>query len=107
MNQPQQVYISLGSNKGDRFKNLQDAIDLIYVKIGNVKISIVRVQILDLVKCNFWTSRVQLLDLAGSIFWTPYRSNLIEVRPIISLSSSSSRGLFNQAILKESFLITD
>ncbi len=38
MNQPQQVYISLGSNEGDRFKNLQDAIDLIHLKIGSVKI---------------------------------------------------------------------
>ena len=38
MNQPQQVYISLGSNKGDRFKNLQEAIDLIHLKIGAVKI---------------------------------------------------------------------
>ncbi|MCK0178913.1 2-amino-4-hydroxy-6-hydroxymethyldihydropteridine diphosphokinase [Flavobacteriaceae bacterium S0862] len=38
MNQPQQVYISLGSNEGDRFKNLQDAIDLIHLKIGTVKI---------------------------------------------------------------------
>jgi deoxyguanosine kinase len=32
------VYISLGSNKGDRFKNLQDAINLIYIKIGKVDI---------------------------------------------------------------------
>lgn len=38
MNQLQQVYISLGSNKGDRFKHLQDAIDLIHFKIGTVKI---------------------------------------------------------------------
>jgi len=38
MNQPQQIYISLGSNKGDRFKNLQDAIDLIHIRIGTVKI---------------------------------------------------------------------
>ncbi len=38
MNQPQQVYISLGSNKGDRFKHLQDAIDLIHLKIGTIKI---------------------------------------------------------------------
>ncbi|TJY32487.1 2-amino-4-hydroxy-6-hydroxymethyldihydropteridine diphosphokinase [Pontimicrobium aquaticum] len=38
MNQPQQVYISLGSNKGDRFKNLQEAIDLIHLKIGMIKI---------------------------------------------------------------------
>ena len=32
------VYISLGSNKGDKFKNLQDAINAIYQKIGNIKI---------------------------------------------------------------------
>jgi 2-amino-4-hydroxy-6-hydroxymethyldihydropteridine diphosphokinase len=32
------VYISLGSNKGDPFKNLQDAINLIYIKIGKVDI---------------------------------------------------------------------
>ncbi len=32
------VYISLGSNKGDRLKNLQDAINLIYVKIGKIDI---------------------------------------------------------------------
>ncbi|WP_308991379.1 2-amino-4-hydroxy-6-hydroxymethyldihydropteridine diphosphokinase [Mariniflexile litorale] len=29
-------YIALGSNKGDKFKNLQDAIDLIYIRIGSV-----------------------------------------------------------------------
>ncbi|WP_372753799.1 2-amino-4-hydroxy-6-hydroxymethyldihydropteridine diphosphokinase [Mariniflexile sp.] len=29
-------YIALGSNKGDKFKNLQDAVDLIHVRIGNV-----------------------------------------------------------------------
>lgn len=38
MNQPHQIYISLGSNKGSRFKNLQEAIDLIYLKIGTIKI---------------------------------------------------------------------
>ena len=32
------VYISLGSNKGDRFKNLQDAINLVYNKIGRVDV---------------------------------------------------------------------
>ncbi len=32
------VYISLGSNKGDKFKNLQAAINAIYHKIGNIKI---------------------------------------------------------------------
>lgn len=30
-------YIALGSNKGDKFKNLQKAIDAIYVKIGSIK----------------------------------------------------------------------
>ncbi len=29
-------YIALGSNKGDKFKNLQHAIDAIYVKIGTI-----------------------------------------------------------------------
>ena len=29
-------HIALGSNKGDKFKNLQDAIDLIHAKIGSV-----------------------------------------------------------------------
>lgn len=38
MNQPYQVYISLGSNKGDRFKNLQEAINLIHLRIGAIKI---------------------------------------------------------------------
>ena len=33
---PQTFYIALGSNKGDKFKNLQDAIDLIHVKIGAI-----------------------------------------------------------------------
>jgi len=32
------AYISLGSNKGDRFKNLQDALNLIYLKIGKINI---------------------------------------------------------------------
>jgi 2-amino-4-hydroxy-6-hydroxymethyldihydropteridine diphosphokinase len=32
------VYISLGSNKGDKFQNLQNAINAIYQKIGIVKI---------------------------------------------------------------------
>ncbi|MCK8482191.1 2-amino-4-hydroxy-6-hydroxymethyldihydropteridine diphosphokinase [Psychroserpens algicola] len=36
MNSTNQVYIALGSNKGDRLKNLQDAVDLIYAKIGKV-----------------------------------------------------------------------
>jgi 2-amino-4-hydroxy-6-hydroxymethyldihydropteridine diphosphokinase len=34
MHQPKTVHISLGSNKGDRFKNLQQAIDAIHQKIG-------------------------------------------------------------------------
>jgi 2-amino-4-hydroxy-6-hydroxymethyldihydropteridine diphosphokinase len=38
MIQPHKVYISLGSNKGEKFKNLQDAIDLIYRKVGNIKL---------------------------------------------------------------------
>ena len=38
MKTTKKVYISLGSNKGDKFKNLQDAINAIYQKIGNVKI---------------------------------------------------------------------
>ena len=38
MNHPNKVYISLGSNKGDKFKNLQDAIDCIHVKVGNIKL---------------------------------------------------------------------
>jgi deoxyguanosine kinase len=33
---PQIFYIALGSNKGDKFKNLQDAIDLIHTRIGNI-----------------------------------------------------------------------
>jgi len=32
------AYISLGSNKGDRFKNLQDAVNLIYLKMGKVDV---------------------------------------------------------------------
>ncbi|MFH4964569.1 2-amino-4-hydroxy-6-hydroxymethyldihydropteridine diphosphokinase [Gaetbulibacter sp. M235] len=38
MTQSHIAYISLGSNKGDRFKNLQDAIDFIHLKIGRVDI---------------------------------------------------------------------
>lgn len=36
MNQPKNIYISIGSNKGDKFKNLQGAIDAIHQKIGHV-----------------------------------------------------------------------
>ncbi|WP_452221835.1 2-amino-4-hydroxy-6-hydroxymethyldihydropteridine diphosphokinase [Lacinutrix salivirga] len=36
MEQPKKVYIALGSNKGDKFKNLQDAVNLIFEKIGTV-----------------------------------------------------------------------
>jgi len=38
MDHPNKVYISLGSNKGDKFKNLQDAIDCIHLKVGNIKL---------------------------------------------------------------------
>ena len=37
MEQPKNTYIALGSNKGDKFKNLQLAIDQIHIKIGAVK----------------------------------------------------------------------
>ena len=30
------VHIALGSNKGDKFKNLQNAVDAIFTEIGNV-----------------------------------------------------------------------
>jgi 2-amino-4-hydroxy-6-hydroxymethyldihydropteridine diphosphokinase len=36
MNQNHKVYLSLGSNKGDRFKHLQDAVDLIFKRIGKI-----------------------------------------------------------------------
>lgn len=37
MEQPKNTYIALGSNKGDKFKNLQLAIDQIHIKIGAIK----------------------------------------------------------------------
>lgn len=36
MEQPKNIYIGLGSNQGDKFKNLQAAIDLIHQRIGTV-----------------------------------------------------------------------
>ena len=38
MIKPATFHIALGSNKGDKFKNLQNAVDLIYVRIGNIKL---------------------------------------------------------------------
>ncbi|MEJ6793200.1 MAG: 2-amino-4-hydroxy-6-hydroxymethyldihydropteridine diphosphokinase [Lacinutrix sp.] len=34
----QKIYISIGSNKGDRFKNLQTAIDAVHLNVGTIKI---------------------------------------------------------------------
>nr|WP_321237580.1 2-amino-4-hydroxy-6-hydroxymethyldihydropteridine diphosphokinase [uncultured Psychroserpens sp.] len=36
MNSTNQIYIALGSNKGDRLKYLQDAVDLIFAEIGKI-----------------------------------------------------------------------
>jgi deoxyguanosine kinase len=36
MTTAQTFYIALGSNKGEKFKNLQDAIDLIHARVGNI-----------------------------------------------------------------------
>ena len=36
MNQPHKVYIALGSNKGDRLKHLQDAINLVFRDVGKI-----------------------------------------------------------------------
>ncbi|PWI29453.1 2-amino-4-hydroxy-6-hydroxymethyldihydropteridine diphosphokinase [Flavobacteriaceae bacterium LYZ1037] len=38
MDKRQKIYISLGSNKGDRLKHLQDAMNLIFNKIGKINI---------------------------------------------------------------------
>ncbi len=38
MIKPRTFHIALGSNKGDKFKNLQNAIDLIHVRAGNIKL---------------------------------------------------------------------
>tara|TARA_R110002049_G_scaffold213973_6_gene385536 strand:+ start:4261 stop:5391 length:1131 start_codon:yes stop_codon:yes gene_type:complete len=38
MIKPTTFHIALGSNKGDKFKNLQNAVDLIHVRIGNIKL---------------------------------------------------------------------
>ncbi|MDO7137492.1 2-amino-4-hydroxy-6-hydroxymethyldihydropteridine diphosphokinase [Algibacter lectus] len=38
MTEPTTFHIALGSNKGDKFKNLQDAVDAIFQQIGNIKL---------------------------------------------------------------------
>ena len=38
MIKPTTFHIALGSNKGDKFKNLQAAVDSIHLKIGNIKL---------------------------------------------------------------------
>ncbi len=38
MIKPTTFHIALGSNKGDKFKNLQNAIDAIYARIGTIKL---------------------------------------------------------------------
>ncbi len=38
MTKPTTFYIALGSNKGDKFSNLQNAVDLIYTRIGHIKL---------------------------------------------------------------------
>ena len=38
MMQPRTFHIALGSNKGDKFKNLQNAVDLIHVRAGHIKL---------------------------------------------------------------------
>jgi len=38
MLKPTKYHIALGSNKGDKFKNLQMAVDAIYERVGNIKL---------------------------------------------------------------------
>ena len=38
MLKPTTYHIALGSNKGDKFKNLQAAVDAIYKRVGNIKL---------------------------------------------------------------------
>tara|TARA_R110000868_G_scaffold27421_10_gene104116 strand:+ start:1818 stop:2960 length:1143 start_codon:yes stop_codon:yes gene_type:complete len=38
MTKPTTFHIALGSNKGDKFKNLQNAVDLIHERVGNIKL---------------------------------------------------------------------
>ena len=38
MNLPRTFHIALGSNKGNKFKNLQNAVDFIHERIGNIKL---------------------------------------------------------------------
>ena len=37
MIKPQTFHIALGSNKGDKFKNIQNAVNLMHVRVGNIK----------------------------------------------------------------------
>ena len=38
MMQPTTFHIALGSNKGDKFKNLQDAVDAIHKLVGHINL---------------------------------------------------------------------
>ena len=38
MSQQNAIYISLGSNQGDRLKHLQQAVDFIFKRIGNIQL---------------------------------------------------------------------
>lgn len=38
MMQPTTFHIALGSNKGDKFKNLQDAVDIIHERVGHINL---------------------------------------------------------------------